>query len=108
MKLVLWALAAVLITLGLATVLLPIPTGVPLLALGAILIIATSRAAARLVRKQRKSEHRLNSAFLWLENRAPTKLARILKRTRPRSNHDQKTTVIRRHLKRRSNNQARS
>lgn len=85
MKLALWALAAVLIILGLATVLLPIPTGVPLIALGAILIIATSRAAARLVRKRRKSERRLNSVFLWLEERAPAKLARILKRTRPRN-----------------------
>lgn len=85
MKLLWWALAAVLIVLGLATVWLPIPTGVPLLALGSIVIIATSRGAARLLRTRRRSFSRLNMAFLWLEDRAPPRLARILRRTRPRN-----------------------
>ncbi len=84
MKLLWWTLAAVLIALGLATVWLPIPTGVPLLALGAVVIIGTSRGAARKVRKHRRSTEKLNHALTWLENRSPLRFARILKRTRPR------------------------
>lgn len=81
----LWlALAAILILLGLATVWLPIPTGVPLLALGGIIVIGTSRSAARIIRKRRKTQKSLNTVFHWLEDRAPMRFARILKRTRPR------------------------
>ncbi|MEP4031422.1 hypothetical protein [Roseibium polysiphoniae] len=84
MKLLYWTLALVLIALGLATVWLPIPTGVPLLALGMIVIIATSRQAARALRNRRRRVPRLNSLFTWLEDRSPMRFARILKRTRPR------------------------
>ncbi|MTI43414.1 hypothetical protein JM93_03833 [Roseibium hamelinense] len=87
MKLVWWALAAILIFLGLATVWLPIPTGVPLMALGAIVIIATSRGAARSIRNRRRSGTRLNQVFTWLEDRAPIYFSRILRRTRPRKKH---------------------
>jgi hypothetical protein len=87
MKLLWWSLAAVLILLGLATVWLPIPTGVPLLALGGVVIIGTSRSAARLLRRRRKSTPRLNGAFTWIEDRSPLRFARILKRTRPRKHN---------------------
>ncbi|MBO6756816.1 MAG: hypothetical protein JJ902_10865 [Roseibium sp.] len=84
MKILWWILAAALIVLGLATVWLPLPTGVPLMTAGAIVIIATSRSAARMVRKRRQRMSSLNGAITWLENRSPVRLARILKRTRPR------------------------
>ncbi|WP_417677547.1 hypothetical protein [Roseibium sp.] len=84
MKLFWWMLAAVLIVLGLATVWMPIPTGVPLLALGGIIIIGSSRSAARMIRKHRRSRETLDRVFLFLEERAPLNLARILRRTRPR------------------------
>lgn len=84
MKVFWWSLAAVLIVLGLATVWLPIPTGVPLMALGGVVIIGTSRSAARHLRKHRKSAPQLNDAFTWVEERSPLRFARILKRTRPR------------------------
>ncbi|PVB61212.1 hypothetical protein [Labrenzia sp. 011] len=84
MKLLWWSFAAVLILLGLATVWLPIPTGVPLLALGMIVIIATSRSAARLLRSRRRNTPHLNHAITWVEDRSPLHFARILKRTRPR------------------------
>lgn len=84
MKLLWWSLATMLILLGLATVWLPIPTGVPLLALGLIVIIGTSRSAARLLRKRRRSTPPLNEVITWVENRSPLRFARILKRTRPR------------------------
>ncbi|WP_029062657.1 hypothetical protein [Labrenzia sp. DG1229] len=84
MKIFWWSLAAVLILLGLATVWLPIPTGVPLLALGLIVIVGTSRTAARHLRKRRRETPPLNNAISWVENRSPLRFARILKRTRPR------------------------
>lgn len=85
MKILWWSLAAVLILLGLATVWLPIPTGVPLLALGLIVIVGTSRSAMRHLRKHRRSTPHLNKAITWVENRSPLRFARILKRTRPRN-----------------------
>jgi membrane protein implicated in regulation of membrane protease activity len=84
MKILWWSLAAVLILLGLATVWLPSPTGVPLLALGSVVIIGTSRSAARHLRKRRKSAPHLNGMITWVEDRSPLRFARILKRTRPR------------------------
>jgi steroid 5-alpha reductase family enzyme len=84
MKLVWWSLAAILIAAGLATVLLPIPTGVPLLALGLIVIVGTSRGAARMLRSRRRKARHLNDAITWVEDRSPLRFARILKRTRPR------------------------
>ncbi|WP_306142053.1 hypothetical protein [Roseibium sp. MMSF_3412] len=84
MKFLWWSLAALLLLLGLATVWLPIPTGVPLLALGLIVIVGTSRSAARLLRKRRRATPPLNTAITWVENRSPLHFARILKRTRPR------------------------
>ncbi len=84
MKLLWWCLAAVLILLGLATVWLPVPTGVPLLALGLVVAVGSSRGAVRLVRTRRRNLPRLNSAITWVEDRSPLRFARILKRTRPR------------------------
>ncbi|WP_421980180.1 hypothetical protein [Roseibium sp.] len=84
MKFLWWSLAALLLLLGLATVWLPIPTGVPLLALGLIVIVGTSRSAARLLRRRRRATPPLNDAITWVENRSPLRFARILKRTRPR------------------------
>ncbi|WP_428644566.1 hypothetical protein [Roseibium sp.] len=84
MKFLWWSLAAVLIALGLATVWLPIPTGVPLLALGLIVIIGTSRGAARMLRSRRRRTPHLNNMITWIEDRSPLRFARILKRTRPR------------------------
>ncbi|MCX2725024.1 hypothetical protein [Roseibium salinum] len=84
MKLLWWSLAAVFILLGLATLWLPVPTGVPLLALGMIIIVGTSRGATRMLRMRRRHLPRLNDAITWVEDRSPLRFARILKRTRPR------------------------
>lgn len=89
MKFLWWSLAALLLLLGFATVWLPIPTGVPLLALGLIVIVGTSRSAARHLRKRRRNTPPLNEAITWVENRSPLRFARILKRTRPRKNQHQ-------------------
>ena len=47
MKLFVWVAAVVMILLGLATVWTPLPTGVPLIAGGLILILGSSRQATR-------------------------------------------------------------
>ncbi|WP_439527742.1 hypothetical protein [Pannonibacter sp.] len=83
-RIAIWGAAAVMIVLGLLTVLLPIPTGVPLLAGGAMLILSTSPSAARWLRRRRRGSGWLNGWFTWLEQRAPLRLARILGRSRPR------------------------
>lgn len=90
MKFLWWSLAALLLMLGFATVWLPIPTGVPLLALGLIVIVGTSRSAARLLRRRRRTTPPLNDAITWVENRSPLRFAKILKRTRPRKKQYQR------------------
>ncbi|WP_319530072.1 hypothetical protein [uncultured Cohaesibacter sp.] len=81
-----WAIltfAGLCLLAGVATIWLPIPTGVPLLALGLFLIIANSRMGRRLFRKLRKHVGWLDHALLWLEDRAGQSVGRVLKTTRP-------------------------
>nr|WP_320143107.1 hypothetical protein [uncultured Cohaesibacter sp.] len=68
---------------GLATIWLPIPTGVPLLAIGSFLLIANSRAGRNMVRRMRKQIDWLDRALVWLEERAGRPFDRVLKTTRP-------------------------
>nr|WP_321445283.1 hypothetical protein [uncultured Cohaesibacter sp.] len=68
---------------GLATVWLPIPTGVPLLALGSFLVIANSRVGRSYVRALRKNVNWLDRSALWLEERTGQSVGRVLKTTRP-------------------------
>ena len=77
------AFAGLCLLAGAATIWLPIPTGVPLLALGLFLIIANSRMGRRLFRKLRKHVDWLDHALLWLEDRAGQSVGRVLKTTRP-------------------------
>ncbi|WP_051242902.1 hypothetical protein [Stappia stellulata] len=80
-----WSAALVLIALGLLTVWLPIPTGVPLIAGGAFLILATSRQAVRWLRARRRRNLDFNRLMSGLEDRAPAPMAQVLRRSRPRS-----------------------
>nr|WP_155133788.1 hypothetical protein [Pseudovibrio flavus] len=66
-----------------ATVWLPIPTGVPLLAIGSVILVASSRNVARFVRRRRKATQWLNNSIIWIEERCGERLRRILKRTKP-------------------------
>ena len=77
-------LATLCIVLGLLTVWTPLPTGVPLLAFGVVLLIATSRKFARYIRRQRKSIHWLNKVLHWVEEKSSGKFKKIIRRTRPR------------------------
>ena len=84
MKLFVWVAAVVMILLGLATVWTPLPTGVPLIAGGLILILGSSRQATRWLRARRRRLLRLDEAFIWVEEKAPKGLTAALRRTRPR------------------------
>ncbi|WP_425088429.1 hypothetical protein [Stappia sp.] len=79
-----WSAAVVLIVFGLLTIWLPIPTGVPLIAGGAFLILGTSRQAVRWLRARRRRNLDLNRLISGLEDRAPTPVAEVLRRSRPR------------------------
>ncbi|WP_068318316.1 hypothetical protein [Polycladidibacter hongkongensis] len=78
------AVAVLCLILGLLTVWLPIPTGVPLLAIGTVLLLGVSRKAARWLRRNRNTYRWLNHAVGWVEVRTSGRIHRILRRTRPR------------------------
>lgn len=84
-RILLTALGGLSILLGLATVWLPLPTGLPLLAFGVFLLIATHSWAARLVRRMRDRSQRLNTGMTWVEDRTRGHMARVLRLTRPRA-----------------------
>ncbi len=77
------AFALLCLLAGLATIWLPIPTGVPLLALGTFLVIANSRTGRNFIRKLRRHVQWLDHGILWLEERAGKSIGRVLKTTRP-------------------------
>lgn len=81
MKSIVWLAALPLLLAGGLTLPLPLPTGLPLLVLGLVMILAASPWAVRLLRRRFL---RLNGLFHTLEDRAPVRLGRILRRTRPR------------------------
>jgi hypothetical protein len=83
-RMVLWSAAVVLIALGLLTIWLPIPTGVPLIAGGAFLILATSRQAVRWLRARRRRYGELNRLISGLEDQVPQRVSQVLRRSRPR------------------------
>ncbi|ALV25867.1 hypothetical protein ADZ37_06075 [Pannonibacter phragmitetus] len=84
MKSIVWLAALPLLLAGGLTLPLPLPTGLPLLVLGLVMILAASPWAVRLLRRLRRRFLRLNGLFHTLEDRAPVRLGRILRRTRPR------------------------
>jgi hypothetical protein len=86
-----WSAAVVLIVFGLLTIWLPIPTGVPLIAGGAFLILGTSRQAVRWLRARRRRNFDLNRLISGLEDRAPATVAQVLRRSRPRGSARSRT-----------------
>lgn len=72
-----------LILAGLSVVWTPIPLGIVLIALGAVVILANSEAARAWVREQRATHARFNAFLDRAEGVLPGSLARILAATRP-------------------------
>ncbi|SNZ06234.1 exopolysaccharide biosynthesis protein [Cohaesibacter gelatinilyticus] len=76
-------LAIVCLIAGIATIWLPIPTGVPLLALGIFLLVAYSSSGRNWIRRTRKTWPFLDNKMAWIEDRAGKSIGRVLKTTRP-------------------------
>lgn len=77
------AVAVVCLIVGAITAPMPIPTGVPLMAFGIVLLVGVSTTARRVVRRGRARSHRLDGAIVWIEDRAHRNMSTMLKRTRP-------------------------
>jgi hypothetical protein len=82
-KVAIIAVACVCLVVGAITAPMPIPTGVPLIAFGIVLLVGVSATARRLVRGARHRSHRADRAIAWIEDRAHRNMATMLRRTRP-------------------------
>jgi hypothetical protein len=77
------ALATVCIVIGLLTVWTPLPTGVPLLAVGTVMAVTVSATARRLLRRARAHSRPLDRGLVFVETRTHRNMATMLRRTRP-------------------------
>ncbi|MBJ3774901.1 hypothetical protein [Acuticoccus mangrovi] len=84
-KIVVMTAAAVCIVLGLLTVWTPLPTGIPLLAIGIVLLATVSATARRLLKRSRGRWRVLDTGMVMVESRTGRQLSTMLKRTRPLS-----------------------
>lgn len=82
-KFVYIGLGAVCVFFGLLTVWTPLPTGIPLLAIGIVILVTVSATARRALRKARERSHRLDRGLAFIETRTHRNMATMLKRTRP-------------------------
>ena len=78
---------AILLTLGLISMLTPIPGGVLVIALGAGMIICASPTATNFIRAYRSKNLRFNQLLAWFENKIGERLSRPLRMTRPDEKH---------------------
>ncbi|MEM9220875.1 MAG: hypothetical protein AAGB11_00540 [Pseudomonadota bacterium] len=82
-KLIYIAIAGVCLLVGLLTVWTPLPTGVPLIAVGVVLLVTVSATARRLMKGARSRSHRLDRGMSFVEERVGRNMSTMLKRTRP-------------------------
>lgn len=69
--------------LGVLTIWLPIPTGIPLIAFGLLLLVANNRRAAGFIRRQRQAYAWFDAMLCRLEGKLGGKAKRILALTKP-------------------------
>lgn len=82
-KYLLIALGVVCLLVGVMTVWTPLPTGIPLLALGIVVLATVSATARRLVKRARRHNGLFDRSMVAIESRAGRALAAKLRRTRP-------------------------
>lgn len=82
-KIAVASLAVGCLIVGLLTVWTPLPTGVPLIAVGVFLLLTVSPRAKRVLRRVRANHHRVDHGLEWIEARAHRSMAVTLRRTRP-------------------------
>lgn len=78
------ALWLVLTVLGLTLFALPLPFGIPLTAIGLVMLISTSKTARRMVRYLRLRSNMIDRLFTLVETRVPGRTSVILRKTRRR------------------------
>ncbi|MEM8856517.1 MAG: hypothetical protein AAGD34_22695 [Pseudomonadota bacterium] len=76
-------IAAVCLLVGLLTVWTPLPTGIPLIAVGIVLLVTVSATARRYLKRARERSAALDKGIHEVEKRAGRNMATMLKRTRP-------------------------
>ena len=82
-KYILIAIAITFVVVGMVTAPTPLPTGVPLLALGIVMLVTISATARLVVRRLRTRSGTVDRGFAFVETRANRPIATVLKRTRP-------------------------
>lgn len=75
----------VLTVLGLIVFALPLPLGIPLTAIGLVMLISTSRTARRVVRFLRLKSSLVDRLFTLVETSVPGPTQKVLRRTRRRT-----------------------
>lgn len=76
-------LAIVCLVVGFITAPTPLPTGVPLIALGLVILVTISATARHYVKRARARSRHVDRGLALLETRAGRNMAIMLKRTRP-------------------------
>lgn len=74
----------VLTILGLILFALPLPLGIPLTAIGLVMLISTSRTARRIVRYLRMKSIWIDRLFTLVETKVPGPTQKVLRKTRRR------------------------
>ncbi|MGQ7792191.1 hypothetical protein ACUN0C_07270 [Faunimonas sp. B44] len=82
-RLLIYLAAAALIVVGLAFSVTPIPLGAPLIGIALIMLVATSRNAARFMLASRKGVPFVDRCVGFLEARGGERFRKALRRTRP-------------------------
>ncbi|MEM6761371.1 MAG: hypothetical protein AAF615_00705 [Pseudomonadota bacterium] len=82
-KVILFSIAGVCLLIGTLTVWTPLPTGIPLIALGIVILVSVSATARRLMRRARERSSRLDRGLAFVETRAHRNMSTMLRRTRP-------------------------
>ncbi|RAH99543.1 hypothetical protein DLJ53_23840 [Acuticoccus sediminis] len=71
------------LVIGAITAPTPLPTGVPLLAIGIVLLVTISATARVYVRRLRAYSGPVDRGFAFVETRAARPMSTVLRRTRP-------------------------
>jgi len=84
MRYIVLSVGALLLLIGLVSMVTPIPGGTLLIATGGGMIICASETAARWVQACRRRFNRFNSVMTWIENKMGERISAPLRRTRPK------------------------
>ncbi|MEM8796823.1 MAG: hypothetical protein AAGE89_10275 [Pseudomonadota bacterium] len=77
------AIGLVLLSIGTAVMVTPIPGGIVMISIGLFLLVKESRFAKAIVFVLRRDNRPVNKALSYIEARAPRFFSRIIRRTRP-------------------------